>query len=65
MKAKEIRELSIDQLQEKLTSLNEELFTHRFTAKTGNLENTSQISNIRKDIAKIKTILNERARATV
>ena len=59
MKTKELRELSLDQLKEKLNELSQNVFNYRMTAKMGNLENTSVISKNRRDIAKIKTILNE------
>jgi large subunit ribosomal protein L29 len=63
MKAKELRDMSTDQLQEKLAQLNLDLFNHRFVAKTGSLENPSVIRATRKDIARVKTILTERAKA--
>lgn len=63
MKARELRELNKEQLQEKLAQLNQDLFTFRITAKTGSLEKPSQVRATRKDIARIKTILTERAKA--
>jgi large subunit ribosomal protein L29 len=63
MKASEIREMSNEQLKAKLEELSVGLFNFRFTAKTGHLENPSVISLSRKDIARIKTILTERAKA--
>lgn len=60
MKIKDIRELSDDQLSEKLNELSQNTFNYRMTMKIGNLEDTSVVSANRKDIAKIKTILNER-----
>ena len=63
MKAKEIRELSVEQLKQKLEELSVGLFNFRFTAKTGHLDNPSVISQSRKDIARIKTILTERSKA--
>lgn len=63
MKATELKELSNEQLGQKLTELSANLFNHRFTAKTGHLENPSVIRKSRKDIARIKTILSERSKA--
>ena len=63
MKARELKEMGTDQLQETLAKLNLDLFNFRLTAKTGNLENPSMIRAARKDIARIKTILSERAKA--
>jgi len=63
MKAKELRELSVDQLQEKLDELNQNMFNYRFTAKVGNLENPSMIRITRRDIARIKTILKDKQEA--
>lgn len=62
MKARELKELGTDQLQEKLTQLNTDLFNFRLSAKTGSLENPSVIRATRKDIARIKTILTERSK---
>ena len=59
MKAKELRDLSKDQLNEKLKELNLELFNSKFSAKMGSLDNTSVIPAARRDIARIKTILNQ------
>ena len=63
MKARELKELGVDQLKEKLAQLNLDLFNSRMTAKLGNLEKPSVIQTTRKDIARIKTILSEKAKA--
>ena len=63
MKARELKDLGVDQLKEKLAQLNLDLFNYRMTAKLGNLEKPSVIQTTRKDIAKIKTILSEKAKA--
>ena len=64
MKACELKELSTEQLQEKLSQLNLDLFNNRFSAKTGNsVEKSVTARAIRKDIARVKTILTERAKA--
>jgi len=63
MKAKEIRELSVDEIVKKVDSLEEELFNLRFQAKMGQLSNALQLRYVRRDIAKAKTILNEKRTA--
>ncbi len=63
MKARELKELGNDQLQEKLAQLNLDLYNFRVAAKTGTLEKPTMIRATRKDIARIKTILTERAKA--
>ena len=63
MKAKEIkqvRELSIEKLQEKLQELKKDLFMLRMQHATNQLDNPLQIANIKKDIACIKTIIREK-----
>lgn len=60
MKASEIRELDDAELQRRLASLREELFNLRFQLATGQLENTGRVRQVRKDIARIMTILHER-----
>lgn len=59
MKASEIRELDADQIKEKLLELKKELFNLRFQNDVGQLENTSTLSNVRKDIARLYTISKE------
>ena len=59
MKAKEIRELSAEELNQKLASLKEELFNLRFQHATGQLENPTRIKDVKKSIARIKTIQRE------
>ena len=56
MKAKEIRDLSAGELDQKLTGLKEELFNLRFQLATGQLENPMRIREIKKNIARVKTI---------
>jgi len=62
MKASEIRDLSVDELQQKEKDLEEEYFNLRFQFFTGQLENTARMKAIRRDIAKVKTIRRERTR---
>ncbi len=59
MKASEIREMSIDELDEKLTGLREELFALRFQLAANQLENTARIKAVKKDIARVKTVRSE------
>lgn len=60
MKAKEIRELTEQELNEKIHELKEELFNLRFQLATGQLDNPMRIRQVRKDIARVKTIMRER-----
>ncbi len=60
MKASEIREMSVDQMQAKLNDLRAELFNLRFQLAINQLENPMRISAVKKDIARIKTILTEK-----
>jgi large subunit ribosomal protein L29 len=62
MKASEIREMSTAEIQEKLVSMEEELFNLRFQHGIGQLENPKKMLHIRRDIARVKTILNQVAR---
>lgn len=64
MKAKELRDKSDDVLKEELAAKQRHLFDLRSQAVTENLENPSQLGQTRRDIARIKTILHERARAS-
>ena len=63
MKAADLREKTPDQLRDELAALKKEAFNLRFQAATGQLENTARMSAVRKDVARVKTILNEKARA--
>ena len=63
MDAKELREKSPDQLREELANLKKESFNLRFQQATGQLENTAAMRNARRNAAKVKTILNEKAAA--
>lgn len=59
MKAKELREIDSEELKEKESSLGQELFNLRFQKATGQLGNTTMIGKTKKDLARVKTILNE------
>ncbi|WP_294729937.1 50S ribosomal protein L29 [uncultured Faecalibaculum sp.] len=63
MKANEIREMSNEELVKQINVLKDELFNLRFQQATGQLENTARLKQVRKDIARIKTIQTERANA--
>ncbi|AEH22862.1 ribosomal protein L29 [Thermodesulfobacterium geofontis OPF15] len=60
MKARELRELSIPELKEKLSQLREELFNLRFQKTIHKLENPMRIRQVKRDIARILTILREK-----
>lgn len=60
MKIKDIRELSVSELNDKVYSLKEELFHLRRKQAVGSLDNANQITRVRKDIARVYTILRER-----
>ncbi|MEW6443694.1 MAG: 50S ribosomal protein L29 [bacterium] len=60
MKAGEIRDLTQDELGQKEQELVEELFNLKIQHATGQLENTARIGQVRRDIARIKTVLRER-----
>ena len=64
MKAKEVRELTLDQLDDQLLSLKKEQFNLRFQKATGQLEKTARFNEVRKDIARIKTIARQKAADT-
>ena len=59
MKAKELRNLSRSELEEKLTSLEQELFNLRFQKAAGQLGNTAMLGKLKGDLARVKTILKE------
>ena len=61
MNVKEIRDLSNEELEREITSLKEELYNLRFAQATGNLENPARMKDVRKTIARIKTVMTERA----
>lgn len=60
MEAKDIRELSVKELEAKELNLQQELFNLKFQLQTGQLENASKIKGVKKDIARVKTILKEK-----
>jgi large subunit ribosomal protein L29 len=60
LKAKDIRELTDDELARRLTETRQELFNLRFQAATGALENTARLALAKREIARILTVQNER-----
>jgi large subunit ribosomal protein L29 len=63
MKIAEVRRLTPDQLSDQLIQLKKEQFNLRFQAATGQMEKTHRVNEIRKDIARIKTVLRGKAAA--
>jgi len=61
MKAQDARAMSPDQLKDELLKLKKEQFNLRFQRATGQLEKTHRINQIRKDVALVKTIINEKS----
>lgn len=61
MKAADARALSPDQLKDELLKLKKEQFNLRFQRATGQLEKTHRINQVRKDIALVKTMINEKS----
>ena len=59
MKAQDIRELSVKERAEKIDDLRQEFFNLKFQLATGKIENPSRLKFIRRDIARIKTVLRE------
>lgn len=57
MKAKEVREMTVEELNKKLEDLKVELFNLRFQHSVNQLENTARLGEVKKDIARIKTVL--------
>ncbi len=64
MKAEDVRAKSDDELKDQLLDLRKESFNLRFQTVSGQLENTARVRQVRRDIGRIKTILNERRRET-
>ena len=60
MKAKELKNLSVEELSKKLDELKKDLFMLRMQHATNQLDNPMQIANVKKDIARIKTIIREK-----
>ncbi|WP_316015377.1 50S ribosomal protein L29 [Roseobacter sp. HKCCA0434] len=63
MNAAELRDKTPDELREQLVALKKEAFNLRFQGATGQLENTARMRTVRRDVARVNTILNEKAAA--
>ena len=63
MKAEDVRAKTVDELKEELGKLHKQQFNLRFQKASGQLENTAQVRHVRRDIARIKTILRDKLQA--
>ena len=63
MKAQQVRGMTVDQLDDELIKLKKEQFNLRFQAASGQLENTARVRQIRRDLARIKTIARQKPAA--
>jgi len=64
VKAADVRELSVEEIQSKMADAQEELFRLRFRGATQQIENPALIKSLRRDIARMRTILRERETAS-
>ncbi len=64
MKAEDVRAKTEDQLKDELVALKKEQFNLRFQKATGQLENTARVRQVRRDIARIQTILREKTQTS-
>jgi large subunit ribosomal protein L29 len=62
MKASDIRKLTVDEMEQKIESLGQEIFNLRFQKELGQLENPNKIKQLKKDIARYKTLITESKR---
>jgi large subunit ribosomal protein L29 len=63
IKAEDIRAMTVDQMDDEVLKLKKEQFNLRFQRATGQLENTSRVREVRRDIARIKTIAQQKRAA--
>jgi large subunit ribosomal protein L29 len=61
MNAQELRDKTSDQLREELSNLKKEAFNLRFQQATGQLENTARMRSVKRDVARVKTVLTQKA----
>ncbi|MBC7154402.1 MAG: 50S ribosomal protein L29 [Rhodobacteraceae bacterium] len=61
MNADELRAKTPDELKDQLVALKKEAFNLRFQQATSQIENTARMRNVRRDVARVKTVLNEKA----
>ena len=64
MKAADVKQKSNDELAEQLIDLRKESFNLRFQRASGQLENTARVRAVRRDMARVKTVLNQKAQET-
>ena len=64
MKAQEIRQMTLDELEDQLAKLKKEQFNLRFQRASGQLENTARVREIRRDIARVKTVRVQKQETT-
>lgn len=62
MKVAEVREMGVEELERRVSETRRELFNLRFQHATGQLENTGQLKEVRKNIARLLTVLNQKQR---
>ncbi len=62
MKVAEVREMGVEELERRVTETRRELFNLRFQHATGQLENTGQLKEVRKNIARLLTVLHQKQR---
>ena len=65
MKVTEVREMGVEELERRVTETRRELFNLRFQHATGQLENTGQLKEVRKNIARLLTVLHQKQRENV
>jgi large subunit ribosomal protein L29 len=63
MKAGEVHDMTVDQLNDQLVKLKKEQFNLRFQAASGQLENTARVRQIRRDLARIRTVARQKSAA--
>jgi len=63
MKASKVQDMTVDQLTDELVKLKKEQFNLRFQAASGQLENTARVRQIRRDIARVKTVARQKSAA--
>ena len=61
MKAEDLRAKTVDELNDEIDSLAKEAFNLRFQKASGQLENTARVRAVRRDMARVKTVLNQKA----
>ena len=64
MKAEDLRAKTVDELRDEIDSLAKEAFNLRFQKASGQLENTARVRAVRRDMARVKTVLNQKAQET-